>query len=68
MKALDSRLAGNSVRAITKELFGAKAVEDWDPDGGPRSKTRYLLRRATGFMKGGYRRFLLPTAKPRRGT
>ena len=65
LKALDARLAGKSVRQVAKLLFGAEAVADWDPDGGSRSKARRRIRKATGLMKGGYRKFLAGGANAR---
>ena len=55
LQALDAAQAGASHRDIAQALFGLKAVaKRWHEDGELRAQVRYLLRRADGYMRGGY--------------
>jgi hypothetical protein len=59
LQALDGALAGASQREIAVVLFGSDIViEKWHADGELRARVRYLIRRASALMNGGYRRFL----------
>jgi hypothetical protein len=60
LQALDGVLAGASQREIAMVLFGADVVaEKWHADGELRARVRYLIRRASALMNGGYRQLLL---------
>ena len=55
LQALDAAQAGASHRDIAQALFGLEAVAlRWHEDGELRAQVRYLLRRAEGYMLGGY--------------
>ncbi len=55
LQALDAAQAGVSHRDIAQALFGLEAVAlRWHEDGELRAQVRYLLRRAEGYMLGGY--------------
>jgi hypothetical protein len=55
LQALDAAQAGVSHRDIAQALFGLEAVaRRWHEDGELRAQVRYLLRRAEGYMLGGY--------------
>jgi hypothetical protein len=55
MQALDAAQAGASHRDIAQALFGLEAVVlRWHEDGELRAQVRHLLRRAEGYMSGGY--------------
>jgi len=55
LQALDAAQAGASHRDIAQALFGLDAVaRRWHEDGELRAQVRYLLRRAEGYMHGGY--------------
>ena len=55
LQALDAAQAGLSHRDIAQALFGLEAVaRRWHEDGELRAQVRYLLRRAEGYMLGGY--------------
>jgi hypothetical protein len=57
LQALDSSLAGASLREVAAGLFGAAAVtRGWHADAGLRSKVRRLVRRGRTLMLDGYRR------------
>ena len=57
LQALDATLAGASLREVAEGLFGADAVTaHWYSDGGLRARTRRLVQRGDGLMRGGYRR------------
>jgi hypothetical protein len=59
LQALDGVLAGASQREIAAVLFGSEVVtERWHSDGELRARVRYLIRRASALMNGGYRRLL----------
>jgi hypothetical protein len=59
LQALDGVLAGASQREIAVVLFGSEVVtERWHSDGELRARVRYLIRRASELMNGGYRRLL----------
>lgn len=56
LQALDAAQAGASHRDIAQALFGLEAVVlRWHEDGELRAQVRHLLRRAEGYMTGGYR-------------
>lgn len=56
LQALDGLQAGASHREIAQVLFGAETVaQRWQADGELRAQVRHLLRRAEGYMQGGYR-------------
>jgi hypothetical protein len=60
LQALDGVLAGASQREIAVVLFGSEVVtEKWHSDGELRARVRYLIRRASALMNGGYRRLLV---------
>ena len=55
LQALDGMQAGASHRDIAQALFGLEAVVlRWQADGELRAQVRHLLRRAEGYMRGGY--------------
>jgi hypothetical protein len=59
LQALDGVLAGASQREIAVVLFGSDVVTGkWHADGELRARVRYLIRRASALMNGGYRRLL----------
>jgi hypothetical protein len=59
LQALDGVLSGASQREITVVLFGADTVaQKWHADGELRARIRYLIRRASALMDGGYHRLL----------
>ena len=68
LNVLDALGAKKSQQAIAVEVLGvADPADDWDPDGGPRSKTKRSIKRAMGLRDGGYRaKFLEPQRKRRR--
>lgn len=55
LQALDGAQAGATHRDIAQALFGLEAVAlRWQADGELRAQVRHLLRRAEGYMRGGY--------------
>jgi hypothetical protein len=59
LQALDGALCGASQREIAVVLFGADSVaQKWHADGELRARIRYLIRRASALMNGGYCRLL----------
>lgn len=59
LQALDGALSGASQREIAVVLFGADVVaRNWHADGELRARIRYLIRRASALMNGGYCRLL----------
>lgn len=55
LQALDAAQAGASHREIAQILFGLEtAVLRWHEDGELRAQIRHLLRRARGYLDGGY--------------
>ena len=50
------------MREVALEVLRADATEPWDTDGGPRSKAKRRIAKATAAMKG-YRGFLEPSAR-----
>jgi hypothetical protein len=59
LEALDGALCGASHREIAVALFGADSVaRAWHADSELRARIRYLVRRASALMNGGYRRLL----------
>jgi hypothetical protein len=55
LQALDAAQAGASHRDIAQALFGLEAVVlRWHEDGELRAQVRHLLRRAQGYVTGGY--------------
>jgi hypothetical protein len=59
LQALDGALCGASQREIAVVLFGADLVaQKWHADGELRARIRYLIRRASTLMNGGYHRLL----------
>jgi hypothetical protein len=59
LQALDGALSGASQREIAVVLFGADVVaQAWHADGELRARIRYLIRRASALMNGGYCRLL----------
>lgn len=70
LQALDAAGAGASQRDIAQALFGLEAVVlRWHEDGELRAQVRHLLRRADGYVTGGYLDLagLSPTAAKRPG-
>lgn len=64
LQAADGRSAGESYRQIAEVLFGAEAVaEDWNDRGLFKARTRYLVKRGTHFIRGGYRQLLKSSKK-----
>jgi hypothetical protein len=62
LQALDGALSGASQREIAVVLFGADVVaQKWHADSELRARIRYLIRRASALMNGGYCRLLYPT-------
>jgi hypothetical protein len=59
LQALDGALSGASQREIAVALFGADVVaRNWHADSELRARIRYLIRRASALMNGGYCRLL----------
>jgi hypothetical protein len=59
LQALDAKHAGASQRDTAIALFGEEEVlERWSPDSDLRAQVRYLLRRGTRLVNGGYRELL----------
>lgn len=55
LQALDAAQVGASHRDIAQAQFGLEAVVlRWHEDGELRAQVRHLLRRAEGYMSGGY--------------
>lgn len=55
LQALDGAQADATHRDIAQALFGLEAVAlRWQADGELRAQVRHLLRRAEGYMMGGY--------------
>lgn len=55
LQAHDGAAAGASQRDIAALLFGEESVAHrWHPDGELRAQVRHLLRRAQGWVHGGY--------------
>ena len=68
LKVLDALGAKKSVQEVATNVLEADATEPWDTDGGPRSKARRRIDKATALRDGGYRAFLAPGRKRRRRT
>lgn len=61
LQAVDGRRAGCSYRQIADQIFGPDEVaEDWHEHGLYKARVRYLLRRGTHLILGGYRDLLKP--------
>jgi hypothetical protein len=59
LQALDAKHAGASQRDTAIALFGEEEVQKrWSPDSDLRAQVRYLLRRGTRLVNGGYRELL----------
>lgn len=68
LNVLDALGAKKSQQAIAVDVIKAADPTDaWDPNAGPRSKSKRRIKRATALRDGGYRaKFLEPRRKRRR--
>ena len=66
LKVLDALGANKSQRLVAQEALDADPAEPWNPNGGPRSKSRRRIEKAEALRDGGYMKFLVPGGTRRR--
>ena len=66
LKVLDARGAEKSQRRVALDVLDADPAEPWNPNGGPRSKSRRRIEKAEALRDGGYKKFLEPGGTRRR--